>query len=109
MSKQKIWRAAWPHVTVGIIDEASGRRTVVAFGEGGVLPPQADPSDVERLAAKGALVEVEDAPKAKPETKGAPKPETKAETKAVASKPAEHEPVKPEPAKAPAKPASKTN
>lgn len=73
MSKQKLWRAAWPHVTVGILDEG-GSRTVVAFGEGGVLPPNADPEDVKRLAVKGALVEVEAAEPDKPVEKTAATP-----------------------------------
>lgn len=86
MSKQKQWRAAWPHVTVRIIDETTGAPTVVAFGEGGILPPSADPEDVKRLAAKGALVEVESTEPAKPQPEPAkaktePKVETKADAK----------------------------
>ena len=52
----KRYRTAWPHVTVKIMDEATGKPTVAAFGAGVIVPLSADPDDVKRLTAKGALV-----------------------------------------------------
>lgn len=104
MSKQKVYRAAWPHVTVGILDEA-GSRTVVAFADGGILPPNADPEDVKRLVTKGALVEVEPAeaePKAKEPEPAKPEPDP------VTARASFREPEPATPAKVPAKPGSKT-
>jgi colicin import membrane protein len=54
MSKR--YRTAWPHVTVRIMDETRGKKTVVAFGMDVIVPLSADPDDVKRLLAKGALV-----------------------------------------------------
>jgi hypothetical protein len=49
-------RTAWPHVTIKVMDEASGKKTVAAFGMDVIVPLSADPDDVKRLLAKGALV-----------------------------------------------------
>jgi hypothetical protein len=108
MSKQKVWRAAWPHVTVRILDETTGQPTVVAFNDGGILPPSADPEDVKRLAAKGALVEVEPDEPAKPARE--PEPAKTGVFTGGAVQP-EHATAKasikePEPAKSPAKPST---
>lgn len=96
MSKQKVYQAAWPHVLVKIIDEASGQPTVIAFAEGGTIPPSADPEDVKRLVVKGALVEVEAAEADKPAKETALRPVTSAPVAPAAAKPAD-KPVAPQP------------
>lgn len=69
------YRVAWPYANVRIIDPATGTTTVIGLAKGGHVPPSADPQDVKRLVAKGALEAVEAAPVPAPEP--APEPAKK--------------------------------
>ena len=83
MSKR--YRTAWPHVTIKIADPASGKKTVAALGMDVIVPSSADPEDVQRLLAKGALVA--EADPSEPEPKPQLEPEPKAEPKKAPVKP----------------------
>jgi len=88
MSKR--YRTAWPHVTVKVMDEATGKPTVAAFGAGVIVPLSADPDDVKRLLAKGALVaEADPAEEKAEEAKRLAKAKADAAAKAKADKEAE--------------------
>jgi hypothetical protein len=78
----KRFRTAWPHVTVKIMDEATGKPTIAAFGMDVIVPLSADPDDVKRLAAKGAIVAVE-----QPEPELEPAKEKADDSKRVSVKP----------------------
>jgi len=82
MSKR--YRTAWPHVTVRIMDEPTGKKTVVAFGMDVIIPLSADPDDVKRLVAKGALVAETDPAEEKAEAEEAKRLAAKAKADAAA-------------------------
>lgn len=65
------------YATVKIMDAASGKPTVCGFYEGAILPPSADPQNVEGLVRRGYVEWVEEPEQpADPE----PKADDKAET-----------------------------
>jgi hypothetical protein len=59
-------RVVWAYVTLKVLDDASGKPTIRGLSEGGITPPSADPADIKRLAAKGALEPLEVAAVAAP-------------------------------------------
>lgn len=78
------YRVAWPYANVRIIDPATGSPTVAGLTKDTPVPAAADPADVKRLVAKGALVAVG---RPKPEPESEPAKEKADEPKRVAAKP----------------------
>ena len=98
--KPQDYKAAWAYVTIKVIDPATGVSTVMGLNEGGHVPPSADPEDVKRLVAKGALKPVD---MTEPPSKAEAKPEPKFEAKPATEPSSEKADDKTAPAKAPAK------
>lgn len=76
------YRVAWPYANVRVKDPSTGSMTVVGLAKDTHLPPTADPDDVVRLLAKGAITTVEQpGPEPKPQLDPEPKADPKAEPK----------------------------